>query len=283
MSELELAFLPAPAFALDGGAMFGIVPRAMWAQQTPPDTLNRIPMTTRCVLVSCGNRHSVIDPGMGRVWDETAIERYGIVQPSISLDSALSEKGLNRTDITDVFLTHLHFDHLGGCFEQEASGALSLCFPKARHHVQAAQWDWANKPSAKDRGSYFPEWLDALADSGKLELHAGSFDLLPGFHAFPVDGHTPAQQLCRLETADGAWVYGGDLFPLAAHLRMAWVMAYDIEPLKTLEAKQRVLREYLSDDAHLIFGHDVAIAAARLDCSGKHPVPIDLIKSEQAR
>lgn len=255
--------------------MFGVVPKTLWEKEERPDPLNRIAMTTRCLLVSGEGRNVIIDPGMGAIWNAKSAERYALTQPAPDLEESLSAHGLTPDDVTDVFLTHLHFDHIGGCFHKK-EGQLRLRFPRSRHHIQAAQWDWAQAPSAKDLGSYIPEWLELLERSKQLVLHEGSYSLMPGFSAFTVEGHTTGQQLCRLETSKDTYVYGGDLFPLTAHLRLPWLMAYDIEPLETLKAKTRVIEEHLGNGESLIFGHDCQTAAARLDLSGKYPKPVDV-------
>jgi glyoxylase-like metal-dependent hydrolase (beta-lactamase superfamily II) len=274
MSGLKIFDLPNHTFRLDGGAMFGVVPKALWEKEYPADEANRILMTTRMILIQHpeSGRNLVVDPGIGDVWDEKFTARYAIEEPAQTLDESLAELGLTRDHITDVVLTHLHFDHLAGCLVRAAEG-FHLKFPQARHHVQAAHWDYARDPSAKDLGSFTEEHLAILAGSGMLNrIEEQEHQLLPGLQLFRVDGHTPAQQLLRLTTPERTWVYGGDLFPMEAFLRAPWIMAYDLEPLKTLEAKTRVLQRHLSAGEWLILAHDPhTLGGGPLDYRTRYP------------
>lgn len=265
MVDLQIQPFPAHHFRLDGGAIFGVVPKVVWVKDYPVDALNRIALTTRSLLIETCNCRIVVDPGIGDTWDDSFVQRYGIEPPQNCALPCLP------ASVTDVFLTHLHFDHLGGCVEWEAKNTLRMRFPKARHHIQKAQWEWARKPSPKDRGSYIQEHLDLLEASGLLQLHEGNWQPATGLFAFPVEGHTPAQQLLRIESADKTYLYGGDLFPLAALLKLPWVMAYDLDPLATLQAKEDCLRKHLSHGECLILGHDTTCAGGTLDLSGRYP------------
>ena len=276
-SDVSLFVVPASGFRLDGGAMFGIVPKPLWDKTYPTDDLNRIELTTTTLLYRQGERSVLVDPGIGSAWDETFLDRYGVSVQDDALGSALQSEGLSWDSVTDVFLTHLHFDHVGGCFYFNENSELKLRFPNATHHVSRKQWEWGHAPTDKDKGSYIREHLDLLASSGRLALHESGWELMPGFKTFEVDGHTRGQQLCRIEAGERTWVYGGDLFALADHLRPAWVMAYDIEPLETLAAKQAVLREQLSAGEWLILGHDTRIVAGQIDAQGKRPQLSDML------
>jgi glyoxylase-like metal-dependent hydrolase (beta-lactamase superfamily II) len=275
MSGLQVYDLPNTTFRLDGGAMFGVVPKALWEREYPADDANRILMTTRMILIRDleKGRNVVVDPGIGDVWDEKFTARYAIQEPAQTLDESLAELDLTREKITDVVLTHLHFDHLAGCFTRGAGGGLDLKFPNAQHLVQQEHWDYAHNPSAKDDGSFTGEHLQLLADSGALQTIArAEHELLPACRLFRVDGHTPAQQLARVIMAGRTWVYGGDLFPMEAFLRSPWIMAYDLEPLKTLEAKAQTLQRHLSSGEWLILAHDPhTIGGGPLDSRGRYP------------
>ncbi|MGE9294631.1 MAG: MBL fold metallo-hydrolase [Puniceicoccales bacterium] len=274
-SSIEhVAVLPSPAFRLDGGAIFGVVPRVLWARDFPPDADNRIVLTTRVLLASGAGRHLLVDPGIGTAWDETFMARYGIEPEGADFEGSLAQLGLKPESITDVVLTHLHFDHLAGCFRGQPGG-LEPVFPNARYHVQRRQWEWAQKPSPKDRASYTPEHLDLLRASGRLELQDGPGELAPGFEVFLCDGHTRAQQLCKLRAGGRSWVYGADVFPLAELLRLSWIMAYDIEPLATVEAKLRCLEACRQDDAFLILGHDTRFLGGQVREGKRHAELLD--------
>lgn len=273
-----LAVLPSPTFHLDGGAMFGIVPKPLWQKSCPSDGDNRIAMTTHTLLVVSRDRRILVDPGIGTAWDDTLLMRYGIEPTSSGVDSLLEPFGLDTEMITDVVLTHLHFDHVGGCFCGKPD-ALKLEFPKARHHVQRAQWEWAHRPSLKDRGSYIPAHLDALETSGRLVLADGPGELVDGVTLQCYDGHTRAQQLCRVEAGGQVWYYGGDVIPVMEQLRLNWIMAYDIEPLATLRSKQSFLDTCLTDRASLIFGHDSRWIGGSVKQGGRH---VELIEPRSA-
>jgi glyoxylase-like metal-dependent hydrolase (beta-lactamase superfamily II) len=255
--------------------MFGVVPKALWEKEYPADDANRILMTTRMILIRDleKGRNVVVDPGIGDIWDEKFTDRYAIQEPAQTLDESLAELDLTREHITDVVLTHLHFDHVAGCFTRGAGGDLELKFPNAQHLVQREHWDYAHNPSAKDDGSFTEEHLRLLADSGALQtVEQPDHELLPACRLFRVDGHTPAQQLLRIVMAGRVWVYGGDLFPMEAFLRAPWIMAYDLEPLKTLEAKEQVLRRHLASGEWLILAHDPrTIGGGPLDLRGRYP------------
>ncbi len=274
--DLKLYDIPNSTFRLDGGAMFGVVPKAMWEREYPADDANRILLTTRMILIrdEANGRNIVTDPGIGgrEIWDEKFAFRFSLEQPAHSLEESLGQLGLAPDDISDVFLTHLHFDHLAGCFTRQSNDELTLRFANARHHVQRGQWDYAHAPSAKDNGSYTLDHLDLLEKSGALTLGEGEFPLIPGVDVFPVEGHTFAQQLLRVQTSEQTWVYGGDLFPFEVFLRAPWIMAYDLEPLKTLEAKQHVLDKHLFAGEHLILAHDPrTIGGGPVDRSQRYP------------
>jgi len=260
--------------------MFGVVPKPLWTERHPADAGNRIELLTRTLLYRHGERAVIIDPGIGAVWDERFIERYAVDCRQSQADAALAAEGLSPESITDVFLTHLHFDHIGGCFRRAPSGALELRYPRAVHHVSERQWDWAQQPSAKDRGSYIPEQLTALAASSLLRLHAPGGEGLPGLESFQVEGHTPGQQLCRIRIGDRCWVYGGDLFALRDHLRLPWIMAYDLEPLETIKAKESVLADHLANGEFLIFGHDAHLVGGRIPPIDGKPAALDDVVSE---
>jgi glyoxylase-like metal-dependent hydrolase (beta-lactamase superfamily II) len=246
-------------FALDGGAMFGVVPRALWSRHFAPDEHNRIRLTARCLLVDDGRRRILVDDGIGSKWSEKHRAQFAVDQSGFDLDRELARAGLGSADITDVVLTHLHFDHAGGTTRTE-SGALALSFPKATFHLQRRNWKWAHQPSEKDAGSFRAENFELLERSGRLHLLDGATELYPGVELFVSEGHTVGLQLVRL-TGDRPLLYAGDLIPTRAHLRPSWVMAYDLYPLTSIEEKKLLLAEALETSAVVVFEHDPEVAA----------------------
>ena len=260
--------------ALDGGAMFGVVPRPLWQRHFTPDARNRIQLATRCMLIVDGERKILIDDGAGSQWDARQLDMYGITVDQ-SVDASLAAVGLQRADITDVVLTHLHFDHAGGTTRTEA-GQRVLTFPHATYHLQRRHWKWAHHPSDKDAGSFRPEDFALLQKSGRLHLLEGNTELYPGIHLFVSEGHTVGLQLVRLEADDGhTLVFCGDLIPTTAHLRASWVAAYDLYPLTVLEEKKQLLAQAVEEGWLLFFEHDPEVAVCTVKDGGGGHVVVD--------
>ena len=246
---------------LDGGAMFGIVPKPLWERRIPADDRNRIPLAMRCLLLEGEGRVILIDNGVGDKYDKKFADIYAIDQESADLHGSLREAGFSAEDVTDVVLTHLHFDHCGGTTRRGEEG-LELTFPNARHYVQRSHWEWARNPNKREAASFLAENLDPLAESGRLQLVDGPESLFPGIEVITVDGHTEAQQLVKITDAERTLVYAADLLPTTAHLRDTWIMAYDVRPLQTLEEKRRFLDRAVDEGWHLYFEHDPETAVA---------------------
>ncbi|MFZ5470838.1 MAG: MBL fold metallo-hydrolase [Myxococcota bacterium] len=247
-------------FALDGGAMFGIVPRPLWEKKHPADARNRVTLALRSLLIVDGNRRVLVDDGIGKKWDEKHQDLYGIDHARVDLDRELARAGVTREQITDVILTHLHFDHCGGTTREE-SGALALSFPNATYHLQRRHWAWAHHPTEKDTGSFRAESFALLEESRRLHLLEGQTELYPGVQILVSEGHTVGMQLVRVSDAERSLVYCADLVPTAAHLRTSWVMAYDLYPLTTIEEKKMLLAQAVEDHSILFFEHDPHVAA----------------------
>jgi glyoxylase-like metal-dependent hydrolase (beta-lactamase superfamily II) len=252
--------------ALDGGAMFGVVPRPLWERHFPPDARNRITLALRCMLVLDGTRRILVDDGIGTRWDGRHRDLYGISHEGLGLDAELAKAGVTREEITDVVLTHLHFDHAGGTTRDEG-GQLRLSFPRATYHLQRRHWNWAHHASEKDRGSFRPDDFALLEKSGRLHLLEGNTELYPGVHLFVSEGHTVGLQLVRLESGEKTVVFCGDLIPTTAHLKAAWVAAYDLYPLTVIEEKKQLLAQAVEEGWHLFLEHDphVALCTVRDD------------------
>jgi glyoxylase-like metal-dependent hydrolase (beta-lactamase superfamily II) len=260
LGRFELHQVRDGTFALDGGAMFGIVPKPLWQKRHPVDDRNRIELALRCLLIQDGNRRVLIDDGIGSKWDEKHRDIYGIDQSHHNLDRDLARASCTREEITDVVLTHLHFDHAGGTTRIEG-GKPVLAFPRATYHLQRRNWNWAHHPSDKDAGSYRAENFDLLASSGRLHLLDGHTELFPGIELFVSEGHTVGLQLVRVNSGDDALVFCSDLIPTASHLRSSWVMAYDLYPLTVIEEKKMVLAQAVEEKWMLFFEHDPLVGA----------------------
>jgi glyoxylase-like metal-dependent hydrolase (beta-lactamase superfamily II) len=260
-------------FALDGGAMFGVVPRPLWAKEIPPDPRHRIPLVARCLVAVDRDAHRVVlvDDGLGDKWEERRADRFGIERTTGGVDAGLAALGLSRTDVTDVLLTHLHLEHAGGTTRRGAAGRLELSFPRATHHVQRRHWLHAHGPT-RDGPSYVPDDFELLQHSNQLHLVEGEVALFPDFELIVCEGHTAAQQLPRFHGDGTHLTFCGDVIPTHAHLRPSWVMAYDLFPVTTIEEKKVLLAAALEDDGVLAFEHDTAMAACRLGEENGQPV-----------
>lgn len=250
--------------ALDGGAMFGIVPKPLWERRIPADDRNRIPLATRCLLLEGDGRVVLIDNGVGDKYDAKFADIYAVDQESSELHRSLGDAGFSADDVTDVILTHLHFDHCGGSTTRDADGTLRVAFPNATFHVQRAHWEWAHT-SPREAASFLSENLDPLEASGQLHFVDGPGTVLPGIEALVVDGHTRGQQLLKIGDDERTVLYAADLLPTAAHVPLLWVMAYDVAPLDTLDEKERILKQAAREDWIIFFEHDTETATARIE------------------
>ena len=271
--DVKVTTIWASRFGLDGGAMFGVVPKALWARKLPPDERNRIPMVTRVLLVEAGDRRVLVDAGFGSRWSAKERDIYAL--EDLNLLSRLESLGCRPEDITDVVVTHLHFDHASGLVREGGDGLVPT-FSKATYHVQRVHWEWAQAPTPKDAGSFRREELDALGRHAHLNLVEGVYEVVPGVKLWPVSGHSRGMQLVLLGRGDERGLYCTDLVPTRWHLRPAWNMAYDNEPLRTLEEKRFVLRQALRRGWVLLFEHDPEVAAVRpTDAEGGFEVLVE--------
>ncbi len=263
VGRFKLTTLEFGNFKLDGGAMFGVVPRTLWGRYHPPDEQNRIEMALRCLLVETGDRKILVDTGFGQGRSAKFKEIYSFTGVENYLDQGLGDIGLGREDITDVFLTHLHFDHGGGSTINKQSSPVPA-FPNARYHLQEKQLLHARSRMERDKASYFPEDFEPLLDNGVAEIHDGDFTLLSGIDTIICNGHTPAMQLLRVKDDGMTFVYGADLIPLSTHFPLPWIMAYDLYPITTLEEKRRLLSEAADEGWTFIFEHDAKVISGKV-------------------
>ncbi len=251
-------------FKLDGGAMFGVVPKVMWQKHHPADEMNRIDLDLRCLLVDHGDRRILVDTGMGDRWDERKTGIFALQRRPNHLVAELAEAGIIRESITDVVLTHLHFDHAGGVFRQ-GEAALEPVFPNATHWVQKRQWDWAGNPSQRDRASFRRDDFLGLQEDGKLELVDGRQEIFPGVIVMPVNGHTPGQQMVEFHTGQQVVVFCGDLIPFQSQVHVPWIMGFDLNPMLTVTEKRQFLTRAVDEHFILVFEHDLQNEAATVE------------------
>jgi glyoxylase-like metal-dependent hydrolase (beta-lactamase superfamily II) len=256
LGPYEVVALEDGFFALDGGAMFGVVPRTIWQKAHPPDERNRIRLALRTLLVRGLGRTLLVDTGIGAKFPDKYRDIYGIDHAQGTLLDRLAQRGIAPADVTDVVVTHLHFDHAGGATTQDPDGRLHPTFPDARIFIQRANWDWASNPNDREKASYLRENFQPLAEAGRVTLLDGPCELYPGLSVLVSDGHTRGQQMVRVDAGGRTVLYPGDLIPTSSHLRTAWTMAYDIEPLRVMEEKKRLLAEAARDGWIVCFEHD---------------------------
>ena len=258
---MKLHIIETGYFKLDGGAMFGVVPKTLWSRTNPADSLNRIDLAARSLLIEDGNRLILIDAGMGNKQEDRFFRHFGLYGND-SLDESIKKAGFARTDITDVFLTHLHFDHCGGAVRwNENKTAYELSFPNARYWSNKQHWEWAVNPNEREKASFLSENLMPIQESGQLcfiETPKTSFasDCGLGFGVLFVNGHTEKQMIPYISYRGKTLVFMADLLPTAGHLPLPYIMGYDVRPLQTLEEKKRFLIRAADENFVLFMQHD---------------------------
>lgn len=250
-------------FALDGGAMFGVVPKTLWEKTNPPDERNRIAMAARALLLVGNGRVILIDVGNGTKYDQKLVSIYKMDNSQYELVASLKKHNVTPEQVTDVILTHLHFDHAGGS-TYTADGEILPRFPKAKYYVQREHWRAANNPTERDRASFFREDFIPLQYHGLIEHTEGDGEILPGISVRIVNGHTTALQCPVISDGTTTLFYCADLMPTASHVNLPWIMAYDLRPLTTLEEKRTILQQAAEENWVLFFEHDPVTAAARV-------------------
>jgi glyoxylase-like metal-dependent hydrolase (beta-lactamase superfamily II) len=243
-------------FRLDGGAMFGVVPRKLWAKECPPDDENRIRMNMNCVFIDTGAEKILIETGIGDKWTAKQQSMYGIGRVRPLSETLKARTVVTADEITIVVNTHLHFDHAGGNTKLDAQGAPVASFPNARYFVSRAELEHADSPTERDRASYLPENWRPLVESGQLEAKDSDYEVVPGLTMETIVGHNRSMQCWRLER-DGKTLFGfADLVPMRAHVRLPWIMGYDLYPVETLDAKKRLLPQAARENWICMFYHD---------------------------
>jgi glyoxylase-like metal-dependent hydrolase (beta-lactamase superfamily II) len=258
---------------LDGGAMFGVVPKPLWEKRIPADERNRIQLGMRCLLIEHPSGLVLIDTGAGNKENAKFKDIYGLENEGADgatlLEDGLREIGVAPADIAIVINTHLHFDHAGGNTRTRSDGSLEITFPNATHIVRRGEYDYALHTNERTAASYFDRNFVPLEAAEKLELVTREKQIVKGIRVVPTPGHTPFHQGILIESAGERAFYLGDLVPTHAHLPLPWIMGYDVEPLVTLETKRRILKQALDEDWLLIFEHDATVPWGKVEFDGK--------------
>lgn len=249
---------------LDGGAMFGVVPKSLWQKQYPADENNLCNWAMRCLLVVDEDRVVLIDNGIGEKQDEKWLKHY-YLNGDFSLVKSLNEKGFQLSDITDVILTHMHFDHCGGSVRwNDDNSGYALAFPNATYWTSQQQFDWATNPNRREGASYLKENILPIQESGRLRLIEEEGEHIPNITFKLYNGHTEGQVIPHIKYGSKTVVFMADLLPAVTHIPMPWIMAYDTRPLDTLKDKERFFAEAVKNDYVLFFEHDLYNEACTL-------------------
>jgi glyoxylase-like metal-dependent hydrolase (beta-lactamase superfamily II) len=262
LGDVRLGILSDGTFRLDGGAMFGVVPRPLWQRLAPPDEQNRIRLGLNALLVRTGKENVLIDSGIGDKWDEKYRQMYAIAHETTLIDS-LARHGLWPEDIDVVINTHLHFDHCGWN-TRWVGGRLVPTFPRARYVIQRGEYEHANHPHERDRASYRAENWQGLDQAGQLELIDGDREILPGIAVVKLAGHNRDFQCVFVRSRGETAVFWSDLIPMAAHVPFPWIMAFDLYPEQTLMQKKRLVPQAAREQWLCVFHHDPDIPVARI-------------------
>lgn len=266
LGELEVTAVVSSRFRLDGGSMFGIVPKVLWERKAPADDRNRIELAVNSLVVRTGGHVALIELGMGSKYDEKQRLIYDLADAEAA--TAIRKAGLDPADVEVVIPTHLHLDHAGGSTVLGPSGDVLSAFPRARFVVQELECEAALNPLPVEKGSYASDDFKPLLDGGRLEVVSGSAEVLPGITVELTGGHTRGHQVVRLRGGGGEALYLGDIVPTCAHLKLNWLMAWDLDPAATYEQKERLLAEAASRGATCFFPHDPVIAGAVVEAIG---------------
>lgn len=252
--KFKLHFIRESSFKLDGGAMFGVVPKALWGKLCPSDELNRVPLACNSLLIETPNGRVLVDTGMGPQWSEKERERFELTS-LVDHENFLASAGLSNEDVDAVIISHMHFDHIGGAV-LERDGKPVPTFPKARYYVQKGEFEFAKTANSRARASYRSQDWEALESSGQLEIIDGDCEILPGVWAKVTGGHTKHHQVVYWETDGQHGVYFADIIPTAAHLSPPWVMGYDHFPLDTCDVKHEWLGRAAAEKWLVVFDHE---------------------------
>jgi glyoxylase-like metal-dependent hydrolase (beta-lactamase superfamily II) len=270
LGDYRIEIIPDTEFRLDGGAMFGVVPRVLWERVCPPDELNRISLNMNCLFVETPGEKILIETGIGEKWTAKETSMYGIFREKPFAETLFEKTGCTPDDISIVVNTHLHFDHAGGNTILDPDGAAVPQFRNARYLVSESELRHAENPHERDRASYLPENWRPVQETGQLELKPERYEVVEGLSLDQIRGHSETMQTVKL-TRGGETVYGfADLIPTRHHISLPWIMGYDLYPAETLEVKKRLLPEAVRESWMCLFYHDMEMPLCRLvDDGGK--------------
>ena len=263
LGDFELITLSDGFISLDGGAMFGVVPRTLWEKRLPPDDSNRIPLGMRPLIVRSGKTTVLIDAGCGDKMDPKLAQIYKLDR-RYHLDHSLADAGVSVEDIDIVVASHLHFDHVGGFTRIGKDGAIVPRFPKAKYIAHRAEWEDATHPHERNRASYLQENFVPLKDAGVLTLVDDAAEIIPGVRYRRSGGHTPNHQVVMIESGGRTAVFTADMYPTSVHIPDPWVMGFDLYPVDTLSFKRAFAKEAIQRDYLVFFEHDPSMAAGYL-------------------
>jgi glyoxylase-like metal-dependent hydrolase (beta-lactamase superfamily II) len=256
-------------FMLDGGAMFGVVPKSLWNKVYPANENNLCNLSARCLLVKTGKRVILFNAGIGTKQDEKFLRHY-YLNGDDTLEKSLLKAGCRKEDVTDVILTHLHFDHCGGAVEyNDDMTAFRTTFPNAIYYVSKSHWDWMLKPNRREKVSFLKENIEPIAESGQLQLFGNNFTPVPDIKLRLYDGHSVGMAVPFIQYNDQMLVYTTDLFPTMANIPLSWLPGYDTQPLISFKEREEFLNEALAGDYVLIFEHDIYAECCRLEMTEK--------------
>lgn len=264
LGRFEISPLLDGYFRLDGGAMFGVVPRVLWEKTNPPDERNRILLALGALLVRAHGKYVLIDAGVGNKGDEKFCDIYSVDRRP-SMEESLARMGLVPKDISIVINTHFHFDHAGGDTTRLENGRIVPTFPNAEYYVQREEWRFAMKPNERTRTSYLLENYDVLSQQDRLNLLDGDCEIVPGIKVVRTPGHTEHHQSVIVQAEGESICFLGDLIPTTSHLPLPYIMGYDLFPLITLETKRRILEQAYEERWLLVFQHDPKVRMGRLE------------------
>ena len=273
VGSMRIHALEAGLQRLDGGAMFGVVPRPLWQKKIAPDDQNRIPLALRCLLIEAPDALVLVDTGIGSKEDEHFLEIYGVENAGspTRLEDALRAAGFQPEEVDVVLNTHLHFDHAGGNTMRATDGGVTPSFPTARYVVQRGELEFAHSKNERIRASYLRDNFAPLQERGLWDLLEGEAPVTRGVRVIPTPGHTPHHQSVLIESDGEVACFLADVCPTSAHLPLPWIMGYDLEPLVTLESKRRLWKRAREESWLLIFEHDPVVPWGRLDPSLEKP------------
>ncbi|HEX6134577.1 MAG TPA: MBL fold metallo-hydrolase [Longimicrobiales bacterium] len=278
LGDLRIHALEAGTQKLDGGAMFGVVPKPLWERRIPADERNRIPLALRCLLVETADALVLIDNGAGNKENEKFVEIYGIDNAASDparfptrIEEALGRLGFTADDVDIMLDTHLHFDHAGGNTRREEDGGIVLSFRRARYIVQRGELEWSRIRNERIQASYLPHNFEPVVEAGRMDLVEGDVEIVPGVSVLRTPGHTPHHQSVLIRSGGETACFLADVLPTSAHLPLPWIMGYDVEPLVTLESKRSLLARAREEQWLLVFEHDPVVPWGRLDPAAERP------------